>query len=300
MKTLISSNPLLLMAMSRFGISLGFGESSVEDICRRQGVHTGTFLAVANFFSHGTVNTAEVSVEAMTTYLKNSHTYFLDFWLPLIRRRLIEAIDCSGADEVAMLIIKFYDEYTAEVSRHMQHENNQVFGYVDRLLHGQPDEDYDIAVFASGHHSIDTKLDELKDIIIRYLPQKQNNLLNSVLFDIINCREDLMTHCAVEDKLYIPAVQALEERVASAPSTAAASAAMAVPDRDTQLSQREKDIIIDVAKGLSNKEIADHLCISVHTVTTHRRNIASKLQIHSPAGLAIYAVINGLVTLDSM
>lgn len=67
-----------------------------------------------------------------------------------------------------------------------------------------------------------------------------------------------------------------------------------------ELSPREKDVIIGVVKGLSNKEIADHLNVSTHTVMTHRRNIASKLQIHSPAGLTIYALVSHLVSLDEV
>ena len=66
------------------------------------------------------------------------------------------------------------------------------------------------------------------------------------------------------------------------------------------LSQREKEIITFVVKGLTNKEIADKLCLSVHTVITHRRNIARKLQIHSPAGLTIYAIVNKLVELKDI
>ena len=66
------------------------------------------------------------------------------------------------------------------------------------------------------------------------------------------------------------------------------------------LSDREKDVIIGVVQGLQNKEIADRLNISVHTVITHRRNIARKLQIHSPAGLTIYAIVNGLVDISSV
>ncbi len=55
-----------------------------------------------------------------------------------------------------------------------------------------------------------------------------------------------------------------------------------------------------MVKGLTNKEIADCLCISTHTVITHRRNIASKLQIHSAAGLTIYAIVNKLVELSEI
>ena len=66
------------------------------------------------------------------------------------------------------------------------------------------------------------------------------------------------------------------------------------------LSQREKEIIICIAKGLSNKEISDELNISINTVTTHRRNISSKLQIHSIAGITIYAIANGLVQMSEI
>lgn len=66
------------------------------------------------------------------------------------------------------------------------------------------------------------------------------------------------------------------------------------------LSQREKEIITCVVKGMTNKAIADKLCISIHTVITHRRNIARKLQIHSPAGLTIYAIVNKLVELSDI
>lgn len=69
---------------------------------------------------------------------------------------------------------------------------------------------------------------------------------------------------------------------------------------DEQLSEREKQIVICVAKGMANKEIAEELCLSVNTVTTHRRNIARKLQIHSSAGITIYAIVNKLVTLDEV
>lgn len=66
------------------------------------------------------------------------------------------------------------------------------------------------------------------------------------------------------------------------------------------LSQREKEIIGCVVRGMTNKEIAEKLFISVHTVITHRRNITRKLQIHSAAGLTIYAIVNKLVELSEV
>ena len=67
-----------------------------------------------------------------------------------------------------------------------------------------------------------------------------------------------------------------------------------------ELTMREREIVVGIAKGLSNKEIAEELHVSVNTVMTHRRNIASKLEIHSPAGLAIYAIVTKLVDITEV
>lgn len=72
-------------------------------------------------------------------------------------------------------------------------------------------------------------------------------------------------------------------------------------DLETEaLSIREKEIIGCVVKGLTNKAIAEQLSISIHTVITHRRNISRKLQIHSSAGLAIYAIANKIVEIQDI
>ena len=71
-------------------------------------------------------------------------------------------------------------------------------------------------------------------------------------------------------------------------------------ERQEPLSAREREIVVCIVKGMTNKQIADALCISTHTVITHRRNIVAKLQIHSPAGLTIYAIVNKLVDLSDI
>ena len=301
LRSLIRDNSLLLMVMSRFGISLGFGNKNVNDICEQNKVDTATFLTVANFISKKECSYKQVSLASLIHYLKRAHNYFLDLNLPTIRRRLIEAIDCSGTDEVALLILKFYDEYVIEVRRHMEYENETVFGYVEDLLQGRYQTDYNIRMFADKHNDIAPKLEELKDIIIRYYPQKENDMLNSVLFDIINCEQDLTSHCLVEDHLFVPAVELMEEELKTRLTQSLSKEEEPTEtDKPETLSQREKEIVSCVAKGLTNKEIAEVLFLSVHTVATHRRNISSKLQIHTPAGLTIYAIINKLVKLEDI
>lgn len=72
------------------------------------------------------------------------------------------------------------------------------------------------------------------------------------------------------------------------------------PNTTESLSNREREIIVCVVKGMTNKEIADQLCLSIHTVITHRRNISNKLQIRSAAGLTIYAIVNKLVDIKDV
>ena len=67
-----------------------------------------------------------------------------------------------------------------------------------------------------------------------------------------------------------------------------------------ELSSREKEILVCVAKGMLNKEIADKLCLSIYTVITHRKNITRKLGIKTVAGLTLYALLNGLIDSSSV
>ena len=213
MSDLICGNYTLLQVMSRFDLSLGFGDQTVQEVCRANGVDCKTFLAVVNFITEENNRMADevqdLSIHALMNYLKQAHHYFLDFQLPTIRRKLIEAIDCSVQNEVAFLILKFFDAYVAEVRKHMN-----VFTYVENLVAGNRESGFRISQFARRHDQIDAKLKELKNIIIKYYPAGGNDyLLNAVLFDIFSCEQDLASHCRVEDYLFVPAVLRLEKEV---------------------------------------------------------------------------------------
>lgn len=302
LRDIIKDSSSILLVMNRFGISLGFGNKTVKDVCEENNVDVDTFLAVANFTCHNKVEYERISLTALVEYLRQAHIYYLNYNLPTIRRRLIEAIDCSGSDEAAFLILRFYDEYVVEVTRHMRYENNTVFAYVEKLQKGVLNDEYSIDIFSNKHNHIGRKLQELKDIIIGYYPNKGNDQLISVLLDIITCEQDLLTHCMLEDKIFAPAVQLLEDKLREEGSIDVDTGEKQDIDTDDkpELSSREKEIICCIAKGLTNKEIADVLFLSIHTVTTHRRNICNKLQIHTPAGLTIYAIVNKLIKLQDI
>lgn len=259
---LIASSKETLQIVSRFGLPLGVKDKTIDEVCRENGIHTTTFLAVVNHTSSD-----RIEVESLMVYLRNAHRYFLDFQLPRIRQELIEAISSvQTGSQIPLLIIRFYDEYVEEVRTHVAHENARDF-----QEHAHDDE------------QIAAKLNELKNLIIKYYPApRHNGLLYAALQDIFEIEKELALHCSIEDDILLPALR--KERAEKG---------------ETNLSEREKEVLIELVHGLSNKEIGDKLCISTHTVISHRKNIMQKLNIHSPAGLTIYAIVNRLVSIDN-
>lgn len=314
MSDIICDDYRLLQVISRFGLPLGVGDQTVAATCAASGVDTSTFLSVVNVIkSNGRAGVGEwverTSVSDLMRYLSRSHSYFIDFRLPSIRRKLIESIDCAAPNQIAFLILKFYDEFAAEVARHMEYEDKHIHTYVEALLAGRmPDDDTNIHKLSLEHHGnhaqIEKSLTELKSIIIKYYPSDSNSqLLNEVLMDLYMTEEDLSSHCHLEDTLFTEAVQNLEQEClhrAESGSGVADDEAAGDNTVSDGLSEREKEVVRWVVRGLANKEIAEKMFISVNTVMTHRRNISRKLQIHSPAGLTIYALVSGLISLDEV
>ena len=304
MISLIRDNYDLLQALGSFGISLGFGDKTVKETCDDNGVDTYTFLAVVNFTINGYgdfENDEQLDVRTLLHYLDASHKYYLDFQLPFIRQELQDSLNAN--DSLGRLIMSFYDEYAHEIRRHMMYEQRTLFPYVQALIDGQVPTEYSIETFSKHHKEADKKLRELKLLIIKYLPSDglHNNKLTATLHDIYDNEAWLRQHAQVEDHIFVPAIRRLEQLMKQNDVTKNINGMMLGAGQNADaLSDREKDVIISLVQGMSNKEIADHLFISVNTVITHRRNIARKLQIHSPAGLTIYAIINGLVDISSV
>lgn len=301
---IISDNHAVLQSLGAFGINLGFGDKTVREVCENENVDTYTFLAVVNFTINGYQSpdsANRLSVPTLIHYLKASHAYYLDFELPFIRHELADALDEN--DNLAKLILKLYDAYAHSIRSHMQYEEKTVFPYVEALENGETPSNFDVHTFSRHHQQTDQKLKELKNIIIKYLPSDglHNNQLTATLYDIYNCEKRLAEHADVEDRIFIPAVHRLERKLKQSDvSVKISNMINHTPTSTETLSDREKDVIVSLVQGMTNKEIADNLCISINTVITHRRNIARKLQIHSAAGLTIYAIVNNLVDISSV
>lgn len=295
---LISDNYSMLQGLSAFGIRLGFGDKTVCEVCREQDVDCYTFLMVVNFLINGYTpkeSDEKISVKTLLGYLQASHRYFIDFQLPSIRTKLEESL--QKGDGLATLILRLYDEYAHDIRLHMKYEEKTLFPYVEALLRGEQTSGYNVDIFSKHHSDTKGKFQELKNIIIKYLPHNglANNQLTATLYDIYNNEEWLLNHSNVEEILFVPAIRILEQKVKEDDVSTRLSNMIKNAESTESVSEREKEIIICLVQGLSNKEIAAQLFISVNTVITHRRNISRKLQIRSLAGLTIYAIANNLI-----
>jgi len=221
MSALVEGNYHALLVMSRFGLGLGFGDRTIGEVCADHGVDADTFLAVVNLTLDGDRQAERpahrVSPDGLLRYLVNSHDYFLEFRLPAIRRDLVEVLDDPASGELAVAVLRYFDEYVGEVGRHMRGEERGLFPYVAALARGERTEAVKAAAPHKKHDRMQQKLSEFKRILIKYYPARSTNRLNATLFDIYNCESDMASHNEVEELLLAPVIAELERKNSARP-----------------------------------------------------------------------------------
>ena len=152
---LIAHEEDAIQIISRFGLEMGVGEQTIEQVCEAYHVHTPTFLAIVNYkVFHKQVIPNDIDIPTLQRYLSNAHSYFLEFRLPRLRRALIEAIiPADPTTKIPGLILRCYDEFVEEIRTHIAHENEGLF---DEHEHDD--------------QRITDKLTEIKNLIIKYYP----------------------------------------------------------------------------------------------------------------------------------
>ena len=215
---LITAHPSLLTLPSRLGIALGFGDRSIADVCESSEVDTTFFLLICNVytFNNYVPSTATILGTDMTglvPYLERSHKYYVDKRLPHIECHL-DAIAQQLGGRIGHVFINFFKQYKSEVEAHFQHEEHDVFPHIRALMDGKKDVTYGIDEFLHTHSDIEGKLDDLLNILFKYLPPQvdDDNVLD-VVYDILRLSEDLKKHTLIEEKIMVPLVKHLEHAI---------------------------------------------------------------------------------------
>ncbi|MDR1116385.1 MAG: hemerythrin domain-containing protein [Tannerella sp.] len=216
---LISANHYLILMLPRFGIPLGFGDKRVMEVCAKYNVPADFFLLICNVYSYNSYIPDEKDVVAtdmrlLIPYLMASHKYYLNERLPHIEQHLNRiADDVDG--KYGSVLKRFFAGYKNEVSEHFMYEEETVFPYIEALASGRPAQGrYRIRDFEEAHNDIEDKLNDLMQIIFKYLPGNVSQRDSiSVVFDIFELSSDLNKHSLIEEKVLVPYVKLIEKKI---------------------------------------------------------------------------------------
>ena len=221
MADVIMKNERLLLVIERFGISLGFGDKTVMEVCELYSLNITLVLAVMNLFLNNEINTKEVltakMIPGLIEYLRRAHRYYLDQKLPFVNE-LIECFIARTENPDTRLIQAFFKEYANEVDEHMQLEDSTVFPYIQALYnqscmkkYDRKDLKYSMDKFLKHHSDIEGKLNDLTHLLIKHFPPTKDRFYrNMILLELFELQYDLNDHSYVEEQILVPLVKQIE------------------------------------------------------------------------------------------
>lgn len=205
----------LLYVFPRFGIKLGFGEKSVSDICSELDISLPLFLQVCNVYTNPDYlpeieELSRIKMHDLIAYLRNSHSDYLKLRIANLRAKILKVV--AGCGKNGTMLLKFFDGYVNEVVKHFSYEEKIVFPYVEKLVEQGPQSEYNIGIYEKNHTDIEEKLDDLKNILIKYVPEADFSEQREVLRELFLFEEDLNRHSLIEDRILVPLVLELEKK----------------------------------------------------------------------------------------
>jgi len=214
----ISANHNLIFMLPRLGIPLGFGDKSVAEVCAKYNVPLDFFLLVCNVYTYDCYvpdkdKVVVVDMRLLIPYLRASHNYYLRERLPHIEQHL-NIIVAEAEKKYGTVLKRFFEEYKNEVFEHFLYEEDVVFPYIESLISNNPDSAYHIKDYEKAHSNIEDKLNDLLQIIFKYLPGNISSVDSvEVVFDIFQLSSDLNKHSLIEEKILVPYVEFLEKSI---------------------------------------------------------------------------------------
>lgn len=213
---LIGINWHLLNVLSRLGIGLGFGEDTIREVCAKRGINYHSFLLICNVYTYddylpSSELLSKADTDTIVDYLHNSHSFYLDKEFISLEENINAMVEpCDQKQK--MIVARFFADYKTQVQNHFAYEETVVFPYVRSLKEGRREEGYSIEKFEENHSNIDETLHDLKNIVMKYLPDTCNTVQrNEVLYRIFRLEDDLAKHTLVEDTVLIPLVNRIED-----------------------------------------------------------------------------------------
>ena len=299
---LVEANYRLLGVLSRVGIDGSYGEKTVSEACLQNGLDPDTVILLCEVYSFPEFEPSAAQLHRshvgdILRYLHQSHDYYLTRVLAMMEGTVSQLLEpCTAAQR--KVVWEFFSGYKAELEKHFSFEEQEVIPYVQDLIIGRRRSGFSIDRFEENHSNIDEKLSDFKNLVMKSLPSSCDKRLRvELLMHVFVLQEDLKCHTYIEDHVLVPMVRLLENPRSLREFPAESEER---EEERRELSDREKEILVSVAQGLLNKEIADKHHISINTVITHRKNITRKTGIKTVPGLTVYAILNNLIDINSI
>ena len=299
---LVEANYRLLGVLARVGIDGSFGEKTVSEVCISSGLDPDTIILLCEVYTFPNFKPSmellrRCHVGDILRYMHQSHDYYLNRAITDMEASITKLLEpCQQKQRE--VVWNFFRGYKVEVKNHFGFEEQEVIPYVQGLIIGQTRPGFSIDRFEENHSNIDEKLGDFKNLVMKSLPAVcDNDIRRDLLVRIYALQEDLKCHTYIEDHVLVPMVRLLENPQRFRDH---AREQDEEPEQHLELSDREKEILVSVAQGLLNKEIADKHNISINTVITHRKNITRKTGIRTVPGLTVYAILNNLIDINSI
>jgi len=222
----IHSNYLLIPVINRFGIRLGFGESTIAAICNEKNINVDFFLTILNVFSlpdyFPEQKMQTFNVMMIVEYLKKTHQYYREIQLPTIEKRLDLLIEKSPQiNQNLQLVKEFFNGYKTELLAHLRKEETVTFPYVEQIykMYNSDEKEsaynqlagYSMDIYEEEHDEVDEKLYDLKNILIKYINGDFDQvIISEIIFELFRLEKDIKDHTRIENNILMPLVADME------------------------------------------------------------------------------------------
>lgn len=215
---LINENHILLLFLEHLEIDFTVGDKTVEQICKANNVDVQFFLAVSGLYNGFYPNHKEINsikdIAIIIKYLKNSHRFYLQDKYPEIKS-IIDQLQTETNSKSIKFIDDFFSDYFSEVLEHLNYEDQVVFPYFTTLIsdsNAEQNKKFSVNQYREHHTDIETKLSDLKNLILKHLPIDNFSLRRRFLNSLFELEFDLNIHSEVEEMILLPLIEQLEHK----------------------------------------------------------------------------------------
>ncbi len=205
---LVDGYPQLLSIFSRLNLALPFGDISIEELCRREGLDAELFITLCNMHLTPSYRPAEESLRSemirdVVAYLRSSHRYYTGYMLPHVAQHLERVLE--HCDKVSQRALRsFYDDYVGFLASHFEEEERNIFSVIDGI---DREAEASFTMLEAPHGDIDDRTNDIASLVIKSLPESVPTPLRCSLLDhIYMLRDDLRRHSDLEMLLLRPLV----------------------------------------------------------------------------------------------